>query len=201
MRGFSSTCCATTTWITARSRIHAYRTGWKTCRLGCARDVQLASFLHVRPRAGAPQGRRRARVAVHGVAYEVDPELAGETVVLWWGLFDNELYVEHGDKRSGPYYPIGGPILLHRYRAHKKTRHERRADASRYWLASSNWRALRLLEDRKPQGGRSHRRTNPLSRSPIRSVPGIWLRKRGDCETRHRRLSRHAAGTALRRTD
>ena len=60
-----------------------------------------------------------ARVAVDGVAYEVDPELAGETVVLWWGLFDNELYVEHGDKRSGPYYPIGGPILLHRYRAHK----------------------------------------------------------------------------------
>lgn len=69
-----------------------------------------------------------ARVAVDGVAYEVDPELAGETVVLWWGLFDNELYVEHGEKRSGPYYPVGGPIPLHRYRAHKKTRHERRAE-------------------------------------------------------------------------
>jgi hypothetical protein len=69
-----------------------------------------------------------ARVAVDGVAYEVDPELAGETVVLWWGLFDNELYVEHGDKRSGPYYPVGGPILLHRYRSHKKTRHEQRAE-------------------------------------------------------------------------
>ena len=31
-----------------------------------------------------------------GVAYMVDAELAGETVSLWWGLFDNELYVEHG---------------------------------------------------------------------------------------------------------
>jgi hypothetical protein len=28
-----------------------------------------------------------ARLAVDGVLYQVDPELAGETVVLWWGLF------------------------------------------------------------------------------------------------------------------
>jgi hypothetical protein len=32
------------------------------------------------------------------VAYEVDAELAGEEVLLWWGLFDNELYVEHGQR-------------------------------------------------------------------------------------------------------
>jgi len=69
-----------------------------------------------------------ARVAVDGVAYEVDPNLAGETVVLWWGLFDQELFVEHGDKRFGPYRPVGGPIPLHRYRSHKKTQHERRAE-------------------------------------------------------------------------
>jgi len=43
-----------------------------------------------------------ARVSVAGVNYEVDPDLAGETVVLWWGIFDNELYIEHGDKRYGP---------------------------------------------------------------------------------------------------
>jgi hypothetical protein len=69
-----------------------------------------------------------ARVTIDGVAYDVDPDLAGETVVLWWGLFDHELYIEHGDKRFGPYHPIGGPIPLHRYRAHKKTRQERRAE-------------------------------------------------------------------------
>jgi hypothetical protein len=69
-----------------------------------------------------------ARVAVAGVHYEVDPDLAGETVVLWWGLFDNELYVEHGERRFGPYRPIGGPIPLHRYRAFKKTPTQRRAD-------------------------------------------------------------------------
>jgi hypothetical protein len=69
-----------------------------------------------------------ARVAVGGTRYEVDPELAGEEVVLWWGLFDHELYVEHGEKRFGPYIPVGGPIPLHHYRAFKKTRAQTRAD-------------------------------------------------------------------------
>ena len=58
----------------------------------------------------------------------VAPDLAGETVVLWWGLFDNELYVEHQEQRYGPYIPAGGPIPLHRYRQYKKTRTQQRAD-------------------------------------------------------------------------
>lgn len=69
-----------------------------------------------------------ARVSVQGVAYEVDPDLAGETVVLWWGLFDNELYVEKGDQRYGPYLPVDGPIPLHRYRKFKKSLTQERAD-------------------------------------------------------------------------
>lgn len=68
------------------------------------------------------------RMTVAGVAYEVDPELAGETVVVWWGLFDQELYVEQGEERFGPYTPVGGPIPLHRYRKHRKSRREYRAD-------------------------------------------------------------------------
>jgi hypothetical protein len=67
-----------------------------------------------------------ARVVVSGVAYQVDPNLAGETVVLWWGLFDEELYVEHGEHRYGPYQPLSGPIPLHRYRRFKKTVTEQR---------------------------------------------------------------------------
>ncbi|MDQ2762153.1 MAG: IS481 family transposase, partial [Pseudomonadota bacterium] len=62
-----------------------------------------------------------ARVQVDGVAYEVDPSLAGETVTLWWGLFDHELFVEHEDQRFGPFGPIDGPIPLHRYRSFRKT--------------------------------------------------------------------------------
>lgn len=69
-----------------------------------------------------------ACLLVEGTRYEVDPDLAGETVILWWGLFDSELYVEHHDKRYGPYRPVGGPIPLHRYRRFKQTRTQQRAD-------------------------------------------------------------------------
>jgi hypothetical protein len=68
------------------------------------------------------------RLTVAGVAYEVDPELAGETVVVWWGLFDQELWVEQGDERFGPFQPVGGAIPLHRYRKHRKSRRESRAE-------------------------------------------------------------------------
>jgi hypothetical protein len=69
-----------------------------------------------------------ARVSVEGVLYEVEPDLAGESVILWFGLFDDELFVEHGGLHYGPYRPIGGPIPLHRYRRFKRTRTEERAD-------------------------------------------------------------------------
>lgn len=69
-----------------------------------------------------------ARVSVEGTAYEVEPDLAGETVLLWWGLFDSELYVEHQDQRYGPYSPVGGPIPLDRYRSFKKTKTQKRTE-------------------------------------------------------------------------
>ncbi|MFB2875444.1 IS481 family transposase [Floridanema aerugineum] len=69
-----------------------------------------------------------ARVSVAGVAYEVNPDLAGETVVLWWGLFDNELYVEKDGTKYSPYLPVDGPIPLHRYRKFKKSKTQERAD-------------------------------------------------------------------------
>ena len=72
-----------------------------------------------------------ARVSVEGTAYEVDPNLAGETVLLLWGLFDTELYVEYDGERTGPYYPVSGPIPLNRYRAFKKTRTDEKADRIR----------------------------------------------------------------------
>jgi hypothetical protein len=69
-----------------------------------------------------------ARISVDGTLYEVDADLAGETVLLWWGLFDQDLYIEFGDERYGPYHPVGGPIPLHHYRQHRKGRREQRAD-------------------------------------------------------------------------
>jgi hypothetical protein len=45
--------------------------------------------------------------------YDVDPGLEGETVTLWFGLYDDQLYVENGKHRYGPYMPSSGPIPLH----------------------------------------------------------------------------------------
>lgn len=69
-----------------------------------------------------------ARVQVGGAHYEVDPDLAGEEVLLWWGLFDHDLFVEWNDRRFGPYHPAGGPIPLHRYRRQAKSAREKRAE-------------------------------------------------------------------------
>jgi hypothetical protein len=73
-----------------------------------------------------------ARVTITGTAYEVDPQLAGEVVLLLWGLFDDALYVEHEGERSGPYFPVSGPIPLHRYRAFKRGKREERTDRIRH---------------------------------------------------------------------
>jgi hypothetical protein len=81
--------------------------------------------------AREPEARKvasDARVSVAGVCYEVDPDLAGEMVTVWFGLYDDRLFVEHGNRRYGPYAPISGPIPLHRYRRFKKTPREQRVD-------------------------------------------------------------------------
>lgn len=71
------------------------------------------------------------RIAIEGTAYELEPDMAGETVVLWWGLFDDELYAEFDGERFGPYHPVSGPIPLHRYRAFKRGKADERADRIR----------------------------------------------------------------------
>ena len=43
-------------------------------------------------------------------------------------MFDRDLFVEHGERRFGPYRPSGGPIPLHRYRKPKRTVRDERAD-------------------------------------------------------------------------
>jgi hypothetical protein len=69
-----------------------------------------------------------ARVTVSGVIYELDPDLAGETVILWWGLFDHDLYAEHKEERHGPYRPLGAPVALERFRRHRKSRREEKVE-------------------------------------------------------------------------
>ncbi|WP_200893061.1 DDE-type integrase/transposase/recombinase [Pseudomonas amygdali] len=72
-----------------------------------------------------------ARVTIDGTTFEVEPDMAGESVVLLWGLFDNELYAELDGERFGPYYPVSGPIPLHRYRAFMRGKVDERSERIR----------------------------------------------------------------------
>lgn len=69
-----------------------------------------------------------ATISVEGASYEVEPQLAGETVTLLWGLFDQSLFVEHDGKRFGPFEPSRGAVPLYRYRKYQKSRAEERLD-------------------------------------------------------------------------
>ncbi|MGB3612176.1 MAG: IS481 family transposase [Elainellaceae cyanobacterium] len=113
-----------------RSESHSRMDDW-LANIPPAGVRQMCSWERFCTFAREPERRKvgiDARVTVEGVAYQVEPDLAGETVVLWWGLFDQELYVEHQDKRYGPYSPVGGPIPLNRYRSFKKTKTQKRTE-------------------------------------------------------------------------
>ena len=108
-----------------------------------------------------------ARITVEGVVYEVDPELAGETVVLWWGLFDRDLFVEHGERRFGPYRPSGGPIPLHRYRKPSGPRATSGPTGSppwrRGWRCPARPSPATPSSERPPRCGPPRRRAGPSS--------------------------------------
>ena len=92
---------------------------------------QMCSWERFCAFARDPERRRvagDARIRVDGAHYELDPDLAGEMVTVWWGLFDQDLFVEFQDRRYGPYSPRGGPIPLHRYRRPRRSAVQRRAD-------------------------------------------------------------------------
>lgn len=113
-----------------RSEAHARMDDW-LANLPKEGVRQMCSWERFCTFAREPERRKvgiDARISVEGVVYQVEPDLAGETVILWWGLFDTELYIEHQETRYGPYSPIGGPIPLHRYRSFKKTNTQKRAD-------------------------------------------------------------------------
>ena len=92
---------------------------------------QMCSWERFCAFAREPERRRvagDARIRVDGAFYDVDADLAGETVTVWWGLFDHELFVEFRERRFGPYRPSGGPIPLHRYRKPRRSATQQRAD-------------------------------------------------------------------------
>jgi hypothetical protein len=84
--------------------------------------------------ARAPERRKvgiDARISIDGTQYEVEPDMAGDWVILLWGLFDDELHVEYNGEKFGPFHPVSGPIPLHRYRSFKRSKADERAERIR----------------------------------------------------------------------
>lgn len=81
--------------------------------------------------AREPENRKtdsEACVSVNGVRYQLDYAMAGQDVILLWGLFDNELFVEFNAEKFGPFYPAEGPIQLGTFRKPSKSTAEKRAN-------------------------------------------------------------------------
>lgn len=116
-----------------RSEKHSRLVDWKT-HLPTDGLREMCTWEQFCRFAREPESRKvgvDARITVAGTVYEVEPDMAGESVVLLWGLFDEQMYVEFDGEKFGPYYPVSGPIPLHRYRAFKRGKAEERADRIR----------------------------------------------------------------------
>lgn len=69
-----------------------------------------------------------AKISISGTYYDVDPELACQTVISWYGLFDDHIFIEFDNKKFGPFNPTGGPIPLNRFRSYKLSSTEKRKE-------------------------------------------------------------------------
>jgi len=69
-----------------------------------------------------------ACITLNGVRYQLAGDMAGDKVIVLFGLFDNEIYVEFKGTQHGPFYPDAGPIPLHSYRSFKKTKIAKQVD-------------------------------------------------------------------------
>lgn len=69
-----------------------------------------------------------ACVSINGIQFQLLPDMAGHKATLLHGLLDNEVYVEFNQQKMGPFYPSSGPIPLHSFRRHAKTKTEKLAD-------------------------------------------------------------------------
>ncbi len=69
-----------------------------------------------------------ACISISGIKYQLDPNLAGESVKALIGVFDNAVHIELEGQKYGPFFPYNGPIPFGEYKKHKKTDKEKQAD-------------------------------------------------------------------------
>ena len=92
---------------------------------------EMCSWERFRTFAREPEQRKadsNGCVGIDGIRYQLSHEMAGQEVTLLWGLFDNELFVEFKNKKHGPFYQEEGPIPFGKFRKHKKSSVEIKAD-------------------------------------------------------------------------
>jgi transposase InsO family protein len=92
---------------------------------------QMCDWKRFSAMAREPDERRVASdacITLEGASYQLTEDMAGEKVIVLFGLFDNELYVEFQGQKHGPFYPAAGPIPLHTYSSFKKTKLEKQVN-------------------------------------------------------------------------
>jgi hypothetical protein len=92
---------------------------------------EMCSWERFRTFAREPEQRKadsNGCVGINGIRYQLSHEMAGQEVTLLWGLFDNELFVDFKNEKHGPFYPEEGPIPFGKFRKHKKSSVELKAD-------------------------------------------------------------------------
>ena len=92
---------------------------------------EMCSWDRFRTFAREPEQRKadsNACVGIDGIRYQLSHDMAGQDITLLWGIFDNELYVEFNDEKQGPFYPEEGAIPFGKFRKHKKSSVELKAD-------------------------------------------------------------------------
>ena len=65
------------------------------------------------------------KLSFDGLEYVVNPELAGQEVKVLVGIFENDIYLEYGGEKFGPYAPANGVIPFNQFRSAKQTRAEK----------------------------------------------------------------------------
>lgn len=89
---------------------------------------KMCSWEHFCTLVREPQIRKvtsDAHVSLDGILYKVDDELVGREVTVWYGLLDNNVFIDYNGDKFGPFTPTTGPISLGTYRSAKLTAAER----------------------------------------------------------------------------
>jgi len=116
--------------LTHRLEKHSRLADWKA-NLPEEGYRQMCDWKRFSSMARQPNERRVASdacITLEGTRYQLTHDMAGEKVVVLFGLFDNELYVEFQGQKHGPFYPAADPIPLHTYHSFKKTKLEKQID-------------------------------------------------------------------------